>query len=151
MANYLYDTGRQGFLTSITVGAFTGQIDWANDTFGAALIDNSTVDFSGGQATYQSVQDLLDLDADAIFARTTLTGTTGVTGDGTASSDDAVFTAVAGPGDAEAVVIYRDNGTIDADNVLVAYIDSATNLPVTLNGGDVTVVWDAGSGRIFKL
>jgi len=151
MANYLYDTGRQGFLTTVTVGAFTGQIDWVNDTFGVALLDNSTVDFSAGQATYASVQDILTQDGNALFARTTLTNTTGITGDGTASADDAVFTAVPGPGEAEAVIIYRDNATVDADNVLVAYIDSATNLPVTLNGGDVTVVWDAGSGRIFKL
>lgn len=148
MANFLYDTGRQGFLTDITVGAFTGQIDWVADTIGVALVDTTT--YTASQAADSSVQDILTADASAIFARTTLTNTT-APGAGVASADDAVFTAVPGPGDAEAVVIFRDNATLDADNVLIAYIDNATNLPVTLNGGDVTVIWDGGSGRIFKL
>lgn len=151
MATFLYDIARQGFLTNITVGNFVGgQIDWVNDTFGVALVDTTT--YSASQAGDQSVADILTQDASAIFSRTTLTGTAASSDDGTALANNAVFSAVAGPGDAEAVVIYRDAG-VDADNVLIAYIDSsgATNLPVVLNGGDVTVVWDNGSGRIFKL
>ena len=34
---------------------------------------------------------------------------------------------------------------------LIAYIDTGTNLPITPNGGDVTVAWDSGANRIFTL
>jgi hypothetical protein len=31
------------------------------------------------------------------------------------------------------------------------YIDAATGLPLTPNGGDVTIQWDNGANKIFKL
>jgi hypothetical protein len=34
---------------------------------------------------------------------------------------------------------------------LIAYIDTATGLPVTPNGQNITVSFDNGSNRIFKL
>ena len=34
---------------------------------------------------------------------------------------------------------------------VVAWIDTATGLPVTPNGGDITVSWDNGTNKIFKL
>jgi len=34
---------------------------------------------------------------------------------------------------------------------LIAFIDTATNLPVTPNGGDIIVAWDNGANKIFKL
>ena len=36
---------------------------------------------------------------------------------------------------------------------VIALIDSSTGvaLPVTPNGGDITVAWDSGANRVFKL
>ncbi len=34
---------------------------------------------------------------------------------------------------------------------LIAYIDTATGMPVTPNGGDITIAWDNGANKIFKL
>jgi hypothetical protein len=34
---------------------------------------------------------------------------------------------------------------------VIAFLDTASNLPVTPNGGDITVSWDNGSNKIFKL
>ena len=34
---------------------------------------------------------------------------------------------------------------------LVAYIDTATGLPVTPNGGNIQIVWDTGANKIFAL
>jgi hypothetical protein len=34
---------------------------------------------------------------------------------------------------------------------LIAYIDTATGLPVTPGGGDIDITWDNGSNKIFKL
>jgi len=40
---------------------------------------------------------------------------------------------------------------VESTSRLIAWIDTGTNLPVTPNGGDITVQWDAGANRIFKL
>ena len=47
-------------------------------------------------------------------------------------------------------MIYRDTGT-EATSPLIAYIDTATGLPITPNGGDIIVVWDDGANKIFRL
>ena len=58
------------------------------------------------------------------------------------------FTAVTG-NTVEALVIYIDTGVAGTSR-LVAYIDTGvTGLPVTPNGGDITITW-SGSG-IFQL
>jgi len=50
-----------------------------------------------------------------------------------------------------AVVIFKHTG-VDATARLVAYIDVATGLPFTPAAGQiVTIQWDSGANRIFKL
>ena len=61
---------------------------------------------------------------------------------------DVTFTAVTGS-QVVALVIYIDTGTA-ATSPLVAFIDtSVTNLPVTPNGGDIAITWNASG--IFAL
>jgi hypothetical protein len=50
----------------------------------------------------------------------------------------------------EAIAIYQDTGN-EATSRLIAYIDTATGLPVTPNGGDINLNWDTGVNKIFKL
>ena len=59
----------------------------------------------------------------------------------------APFPAVTG-NPAEAILIYIDTGSA-ATSRLVAWIDTATNLPVTPNGGDISIQWNASG--IFQL
>lgn len=59
------------------------------------------------------------------------------------------LTAVSGSASAY-IVIVRDTGA-DATSPLIALIDTATGLPVTPNGGDITIQWDSGANKIFKL
>lgn len=141
MANSLYDPARSTMLK-------TG-IDWDNNTtatFKAILIDTGqyTVDLVNHNA-------LDDIPAGARIKTATLTGRAVVSG--AADADDTTFTSVpAGASTAailEAVVIYKDTGT-EGTSALIAYIDSATGLPITPNGGDIIVVWDNGTNRIFK-
>lgn len=67
---------------------------------------------------------------------------------GTFSGANVTFTAVTGS-QVTKLVIYVDTGTA-ATSPLVAYLDtSVTGLPVTPNGGDITITW-SGSG-IFTL
>lgn len=62
---------------------------------------------------------------------------------------DVTWTSVTGA-QCEAIVIYRKNAGADTTWYLVAYLDTnVTNLPVTPNGGNITVTWN-GSG-IFGL
>jgi hypothetical protein len=62
--------------------------------------------------------------------------------------DNVTFPTVTG-NTAEAILIYIDTGTA-ATSRLVAWIDTGvTNLPVTPNGGDITIQWNASG--IFQL
>lgn len=135
MANALYDHGREGFLA--------GDIDWDTDDIRAILIDvaDYTVDLDADD-------NLDDIPGDARVAVSgALTGKT-VT-DGVADADDVTFSEVTGD-ECEAIVLYKHTGT-ESTSRLIAYIDSATGLPVTPNGGDIKVEWAATADKIFKL
>jgi hypothetical protein len=51
----------------------------------------------------------------------------------------------------ESIVLFNDTPGTEATKDLIAKIDTATGLPCTPNGGDITVQWDNGANRIFKL
>ena len=68
---------------------------------------------------------------------------------GVADAPDVTFLAVTGAV-CEAIVIVKWV-TEAADSPLIAYIDSATGLPVTPNTGDIQITWDSGANKIFKL
>jgi hypothetical protein len=68
---------------------------------------------------------------------------------GAADAADITFTAVSGAS-IEAIIIYVDSGT-EATSPLIAFIDTATGLPITPNGGDIIVTWDNGTNKIFKV
>ena len=136
MANALYDTGRNAFLT--------GDIDWVNDDIRVILVDaqDYTVDLS--------LHDFLDdipagarvATGSASLANKSATG-------GVADADDETLSSVSGD-ESEALVLYKHTGT-ESTSQLIAYIDTATGLPVTPNGGDITITWDSGANKIFKL
>lgn len=135
MANSLYDTGRNAFLL--------GDIDWVADTIKAVLVD--AADYTVNLATHQF---LSDIPAPARVATSAaFTGKTATAG--VADADDIVFGAVTGD-QSEALVIYRDSGSA-ATSQLIAYIDTATGLPVLPNSGDINVVWASTGSKIFKL
>jgi len=134
MANALYDHGREGFLD--------GTIDWDTDAIRAVLIDTGV--YTVNLATDEDYADLSGVVGTESDAFTTKTVAAGV-----ADADDITFSAVSGA-TVEAIVIFQDTG-VAANDRLIAYIDSGTGLPVTPNGGDITVQWDAGANKIFKL
>lgn len=135
MANALYDKGRQGFLE--------GSIDWDTDVIKAVLID--TADYTVNLATHQFLSDIPV--AARVATSAALTGKT--VASGVADAANPTLPAVTGD-PAEALVIYQDTGA-EGTSRLIAYIDTATGLPVTPNGGDINVAWDDGANKIFKL
>ncbi len=69
--------------------------------------------------------------------------------DGVFDADDIVVAAVTGD-QFEYIVLYKHTGS-DATARLIYLIDSATGLPCTPNGSDITLSWDNGANKIFKL
>jgi hypothetical protein len=134
MANALYGLGRDAFLN--------GNIDWVNDTITAVLVDTATYTVSIDADDF-----LADIPVGERVATQALAGQS--TALGVADATDTVFSTVTGDV-VEAVVIYKDTGSAATSNLLV-YIDTATGLPVTPNGGNITVQWDSGANKIFKL
>jgi hypothetical protein len=132
MANTLYDKGRQKFLE--------GSIAFASDTIKVALVDTGTYTFSQTHEFYSSVSGVVGT-PQTLASKTTTSGV--------ADAADVTFTAVTGAS-AEALIIYKDTGST-ATSPLIAYIDTATGLPVTPNSGDINIIWDSGANKIFKL
>jgi hypothetical protein len=135
VANAMYDKGREGFLD--------GSIDWDTDNIKAVLID--TAAYTVNTATHAFLSDI------AAGARVATSGNLAnkTVVAGVADADDVTFSSVSGAS-FEAVALYKDTGSA-ATSRLICYIDSATGLPVTPNGGPITIVWDNGSNKIFKL
>jgi len=135
MANALYDSGRQKVLE--------GAIAWLTDTIKAVLVDSGQYTIS--LATHTSLN---DIPAGARIATSAaLTGKT--TTGGVADANDVTFTGVTGV-TSEYVIVYKDSG-VATTSWLICCFDTATGLPVTPSGGDITVTWDNGPNKIFKL
>lgn len=126
MANFVFDKA---------AGALWGaDLAFDTDNVKAVLIDTAlyTVD----KINHQFLSDI------AVGARVATTiNLTGKTIVGRAiNADDPVFTAAAGA-ESEAVVFYQDTG-VEATSRLIIYADTATGLPVTPNGTDITVIFN---------
>ena len=135
MANTLYDFARQRFLEA--------QINWMTDTIKVMLVDTGA--YTPQTAVHQYLSDIPTSARIAGPVTLTAKSTTG----GAADAADITFTAVSGAS-IEAIIIYVDSGT-EATSPLIAFIDTATGLPITPNGGDIIVTWDNGTNKIFKV
>lgn len=92
----------------------------------------------GADALNLADQDLADIAAGARIAVSAAVGspTVGVVAVGVFDHADVTFTAVAGAS-VESLDYYKHTGT-DSTSPMIMNIDSATGLPVTPNGGDIT-------------
>lgn len=133
MANALYDKGREKFLDA--------DIDWAAHNIIVLLV---TAGYTANLATHEFIT---DLGANIVARSGNLAGKSATAG--VADASDVTITAVSGSAVTQ-LILARDTGT-DATSPLIARIDTATNLPVTPNGGDITVQWDNAGNKIFKL
>ena len=132
MANALYPKWKQELIQGTSGTSLTG-------TLKCTLVDTGTY-------TYNSAHDFYD-DVSGVVG-TPQTISTKTYTNGVLDGDNVTFTAVSG-NTVEALILYLDTGS-SATSRLVAYIDSSvTGLPVTPNGGDITVSWNASG--IFAL
>ena len=145
MANALYDKARESFLSQ------NPALDFDTDTIKCTLID--TGNYTVNLATHQYMNTNTVPAAAKVGSPQTLGSKTVAAG--VADAADIVFSAVTGAS-VEAIIIWKDGGgggtsASGTTDPLIAYIDTATGLPVTPNGDDISVTWDNGASKIFKL
>lgn len=138
MANVWYDKGVEAFAA--------GQVNWGvgtgGDTIKAALVDAADYTFSQAHQFLSDVPAVGRVAISPAFTGKTLTA-------GTLDADDITWPTVSGD-PSEIVIVYKDTGNA-ATSPLLLYIDTATGLPVTPNGGDIGVTWSNAAGRIAVL
>lgn len=133
MANALYPSYKQ-----LLLGA---GLNLTSLTIKAALVDTGVVAYNSSHDNYD------DISAGVIGTPVTLAGKT-ITNGVFDSSTNPSFTGLVAAPTIEAVVIYYDSGSA-ATSTLIAWIDSATGLPVAAGATQVDVTWDAAG--IFAL
>lgn len=133
MPNAIYPLYKQSLLDG------DANIDLNDLTVRVALVDT-------GVYTYNAAHQFLTSLTGVVGTAQEITATT--VANGVFDGGDVTFSAVTG-NTAEALVIYIDTGTAGTSR-LVAFIDTGvTGLPVTPNGGNITVTWNASG--IFAL
>jgi len=134
MANAIYPKYKETILGAAT------NTNLLSGTVKVALVDT-------GVYTYSASDQFLTSLTGVVGTAQTIGATKSVT-NGVFDGGDVTFPTVTG-NTVEALVIYVDTGTAGT-SPLVVYIDtSVTGLPVTPNGGDITVTWNASG--IFAL
>lgn len=137
MANALFAKAKESFISQ------NPSIDMDTDDIKVVGVDHGT-----DTPLPATDQFLSDITAGArIFTSGNLASKT-VTG-GVFDAADITITAVTGAS-VESLVIYKDT-TVAGTSPLVAFIDTATGLPFTPNGGDLTIQWDNGASKIFAI
>lgn len=135
MANQFYNSFRNGLLNLVQSIDF----DDAGTTVKAALIDTGTYTFNAAHDFFDDITGVVGT-PQAIGSKTV--GTLGV---GIFDGADVTFTAVSGAS-VEAILLFKDTG-VASTSPLIGLIDQVTSgLPVTPNGGDITIVWDNTNG-----
>jgi hypothetical protein len=118
--------------------------DAVNGPF-CALVDTASYTLSQSHQFYSSLGGIVGTDQRIVNAATIVGGVSGVF-----DGDNLVFTAVAAGPPIEALVIYRHNSGANTTWRLISYYDTAGGgLPVTPNGGNITITWSASG--IFQL
>lgn len=138
MANALYPKWKEALLQN----SADSDLDGSGTTgVWAALVDTGTYTYSSAHEFYSSLSGVVGTDVEV--------GATKSYTNGTFDGADLTFTSVSG-NSAEAIVLYRKNAGANTTWRLIAYLDTGfTGLPVTPNGGNITVTWNASG--IFTL
>jgi len=138
----LFGPGRQGFLD--------GSIDWsATPVTKAVLVRGYTFN-----SAHQFVSEVVSAGGTLWTTPMALTKTSAL---GVADASDVVFSAVTAGAAYPAIIIYQASAIGGGADVaqsaqrLIAHIDTATGLPVTPNGQNITIAWDNGANKIFVL
>jgi hypothetical protein len=132
MANAVYPEYKE-FLLSASANVSLTVNDTTDGPF-CALVDTGTYTYNSAHDFYNDLSGIVGTDQRI---------STPTVANGTFDGDNLTYTAVSG-NSVEALVIYRKNSGANTTWKLVLFLDtSVTGLPVTPNGGDITVAWNA--------
>jgi len=134
MANALYTKAKQHLIDAT--------IDLDTNDIRAILVDGA--DYTPVLATHETLANIPGA------ARVAVSGAlqTKTVTDGVFDADDIVVSAVTGD-QFEYIVLYQHTGAESA--LLIALLDTATGLPCTPNGSDITIQWASGADKILRL
>jgi hypothetical protein len=138
MANALYPKWKEAIIQATANSALNG-----SGTTGVfcALVDTGTYTYNAAHEFYSSLSGIVGTDQEV--------GATKTYTNGVLDGADLTYTAVTG-NSVEALILYVKNAGANTTWRLVAYIyKGVTGLPVTPNGGNITVTWNASG--IFAL
>jgi hypothetical protein len=141
---------------SAIYGLINGTMVWSSTVFKIMLLDASGYTFDPDHQAVSSGVGTIganEIPNVASYAsgyggsgRKTLGGKTVLLNDTTNSAaldaSNVTWTAL-NDGIVGAAVIIIETGGSDASSIPVAYIDNASQFPITTNGGDITIQWDA--------
>jgi len=132
MANAVYQLYKQSILAADTNVSLN--VNTTTDGAYCSLVDTGTYTWSNSHQFFSSLSGIVG--TDQRISTPTVTN-------GTFDGDDLTYTAVTGAS-VEALVIYRHNSGANTTWRLVLYEDTGvTGLPVTPNGGNIVVTWNA--------
>lgn len=142
MASQMFSKAREGFAI--------GEVDWDTAVIKAALVrgytfddtDKFVSDVIGGGGTIHGTP----------VALASKTATNGIL-----DADDVTFTTPAANANDHYILLYQSSAVGGGADVaagsqrVVAWIDTATGLPIQPNGSNVTLAWDSGTNKIAHL
>ena len=137
MANGMFTAFRNGQLSN------TSLVDLDLDDIVAMFVDHA--DDTPVIATDDFIDDILSAARVPAIASCPSLGTItiGTVAAGVFDAADTVFTTLSGDA-SESLMIFKDTG-VESTSKLIGFWDTATGIPLTPNGGNVTVQWN-GSG-----
>lgn len=124
----------QNLLLAPSVGVHAAP-DWVTDDIDFLLLDGA--DYTPNLTTHQ---DIADIPSGAIVARETIASLAVAAG----AADAADLTLPTVTGDQCELVVWAFNTGVDSTSTLLVVIDDfPAGMPVTPNGGDIDIVFDA--------
>ena len=142
MANQVYPRAREGFAI--------GEINWSTGVIKVALVrgytyddtDKFVSDVTGGGGTLHAT-------SSALASKTATNGAL--------DAADITFTTPAANASDHSVLVFQSSAVGGGADVaasaqrVIAWVDTATGLPIRPNGANVTLTWDEGTNRILHL
>ena len=135
MANAVYPIYKTAILSASANVSLT--VNDATDGPFVALVDTGTYTYSAAHDFFNDLSGIVGTD------QRITTPTVGSVAAGVFDGDNVTFSSVTGAS-IEALVIYRKNAGANTTWRLVLFEDTGvTGLPVTPNGGDISISWNA--------
>lgn len=141
MANAVFPKAKEGFLD--------GSIDLDTASIKVALVRGYTY-----SSAHEFVSDVTS--TGTLHATSAALSSIDVT-DGVFDAADVTFTTPATDSNDHSLLIFQSSAVGGGSDVasssqrVIAWIDTGTGIPIKPAGGDITVVWDNGSNKIFSL